>query len=67
MLLAALPVFADISKVGNTAPSFAGKDQNGADFKLADLTGKKVVLLYFYPEGFHRRLHEGSVELPRRL
>ena len=52
LLLAALPVFADISKVGDTAPSFAGKDQNGADFKLADLTGKKVVLLYFYPKDF---------------
>src|ERR1700690_736358 len=52
LLLAALPVFADISKVGDTAPSFAGKDQNGADFKLADLTGKKIVLLYFYPKDF---------------
>ena len=36
-------------KVGDIAPSIHSKDQNGQDFKLSDLKGKKVVL-YFYPK-----------------
>lgn len=39
-------------KAGDTAPLFTGKDQDGADFKLGDLVGKKIVLLYFYPKDF---------------
>ncbi len=34
---------------GDKAPLFEGKDQNGADVKLEDLKGKKVIL-YFYPK-----------------
>ncbi len=34
---------------GNVAPDFTVKDQNGADVKLSDLRGQKVVL-YFYPK-----------------
>jgi peroxiredoxin Q/BCP len=45
-LLAALP------KAGDSAPLFTGQDQDGREFKLADLIGKKVVLLYFYPKDF---------------
>lgn len=39
-------------KVGDTAPQFTGTDQYGKTIKLADLIGKKVVLLYFYPMAF---------------
>lgn len=35
--------------VGDPAPLFEGKDQNGNTVKLSDLRGKKVVL-YFYPK-----------------
>ena len=34
---------------GDKAPAFSGKDQNGETIKLADFTGKKLVL-YFYPQ-----------------
>ncbi len=34
---------------GDKAPAFQGKDQNGNTIKLADFSGKKVVL-YFYPK-----------------
>src|SRR5262245_47511608 len=37
-------------KVGDKAPVIEGKDQDGKDWKLADVVGKKVVLLYFYPK-----------------
>jgi peroxiredoxin Q/BCP len=36
--------------VGDPAPLIQGKDQNGKEWKLADVVGKKVVLLYFYPK-----------------
>jgi peroxiredoxin Q/BCP len=36
-------------KIGDQAPSFAGKDQNGNTVKLEDYKGKKVIL-YFYPK-----------------
>lgn len=36
-------------KVGDKAPSFAAKDQNGKEVKLTDYKGKKVIL-YFYPK-----------------
>lgn len=36
-------------KVGQKAPSFAGKDQNGNDISLSDFSGKPVVI-YFYPK-----------------
>jgi thioredoxin-dependent peroxiredoxin len=35
-------------EVGNKAPLFTGKDQNGDTVKLSDYAGKKVIL-YFYP------------------
>ncbi|WP_324735610.1 peroxiredoxin [Thermococcus sp. SY098] len=35
-------------KVGDTAPDFSLKDQNGEEFKLSDYRGKKV-LLSFHP------------------
>src|SRR6478736_10107604 len=36
-------------KVGDKAPDFKTKDQDGNDFTLSSLKGKKVVL-YFYPK-----------------
>lgn len=36
-------------KVGDPAPLFTGKDQNGKEISLANLRGKKVIL-YFYPK-----------------
>lgn len=36
-------------EVGNVAPDFEAKDQNGNVVKLSDFKGKKVVL-YFYPK-----------------
>lgn len=35
--------------VGEPAPLFEGKDQNGKSVRLADYKGKKVIL-YFYPK-----------------
>ncbi|MCX2739855.1 thioredoxin-dependent thiol peroxidase [Pontibacter anaerobius] len=35
--------------IGDKAPEFEGKDQNGNTVKLSDYRGKKVVL-YFYPK-----------------
>jgi thioredoxin-dependent peroxiredoxin len=43
---------AAIPKAGDTAPLFTGLDQDGKEFKLADIIGKKIVLLYFYPKDF---------------
>ena len=36
-------------EVGDKAPSFTAKDQNGNKVKLSDFKGKKVAL-YFYPK-----------------
>jgi peroxiredoxin Q/BCP len=36
-------------QVGDPAPLFEGKDQNGNTIRLSDFKGKKVVL-YFYPK-----------------
>jgi peroxiredoxin Q/BCP len=52
LLISATTLFAAMPKAGDTAPLITGKDQNGRDFKLADLVGKKIVLLYFYPKDF---------------
>jgi peroxiredoxin Q/BCP len=35
-------------KIGDKAPAFTAKDQDGKDVKLSDFKGKKLVL-YFYP------------------
>jgi peroxiredoxin Q/BCP len=36
-------------KIGDKAPDFQAKDQNGREIKLADFKGKKLAL-YFYPK-----------------
>ncbi len=45
-----LAVQAETPKVGDKAPLVEGKDQAGKTWKLADVVGKNVVLLYFYPK-----------------
>ena len=52
ILFSAATVFAAMPKVGDTAPQFTGTDQNGQTVKLSDFTGRKNVLLYFYPKDF---------------
>jgi cytochrome oxidase Cu insertion factor (SCO1/SenC/PrrC family) len=39
-------------KVGDTAPDFALRDQNGKEVKLSDFHGKKNVVLAFYVFAF---------------
>jgi len=52
-LLAALPGQDKVDlKVGDTAPTFAAKDDTGADWKSADHVGKKILVVYFYPASF---------------
>src|SRR5262245_54562228 len=36
--------------VGSAAPLISGQTQDGKTWKLADVVGKKNVLLYFYPK-----------------
>ena len=38
-------------QVGQKAPYFEGKDENGNVVKLTDFAGKKLVL-YFYPKAY---------------
>ena len=52
ILFFAANAFAAMPKAGDSAPLFSGQDQDGKEFKLADLIGKKIVLLYFYPKDF---------------
>ena len=49
-LVAVLSVFAQAKlKVGDKAPDFTAKDQDGKNVTLSSFLGKKVVL-YFYPK-----------------
>src|SRR4026207_1310721 len=41
---------ASTPKVGDKAPAFEAKDQDGKTVKLSDFAGKQAVLLYFYPK-----------------
>lgn len=49
-LVMTLNAHAATPKVGDKAPAVEGKDQDGKPWKLADQTGKKAILLYFYPK-----------------
>ena len=53
-LVAGLSLFsanaAESPKIGDKAPLVEGKDQDGKTWKLADVVGKQIVLLYFYPK-----------------
>jgi peroxiredoxin Q/BCP len=52
ILLLALTTFAAPPKAGDPAPLVTGQDQDGKTVNLADFTGKKIVLLFFYPKDF---------------
>jgi thioredoxin-dependent peroxiredoxin len=39
-------------KVGDTAPAFESKDDQGLTWKSADHVGKKYIVVYFYPGDF---------------
>jgi len=39
-------------EIGQTAPGFTLKDQNGADVSLSDFAGERAVALVFYPFTF---------------
>ena len=52
ILFSAATTFAAMPKAGDTAPLFTGRDQDGKTINLADVIGKKIVLLYFYPKDF---------------
>ena len=36
-------------KIGNLAPAFSLKNQDGKTVSLKDFKGKSIVVLYFYP------------------
>ncbi len=39
-------------KVGDSAPDFSLPNQQGEMVSLRDITGKKIIVLYFYPKDF---------------
>lgn len=39
-------------KVGDPAPTFTAKDDQGHDWKSSEHVGKKIVVVYFYPADF---------------
>lgn len=41
-----------VAQVGDTAPEFTLKDDEGNEWKSSDHFGKKIVVLYFYPADF---------------
>jgi peroxiredoxin Q/BCP len=49
--LVAAPAFAEV-KVGDAAPDFTLKDQDGKDVKLSSFKGQKNVIVAFYPKDF---------------
>jgi peroxiredoxin Q/BCP len=51
-LFTATSVLAEMPEVGDMAPAFSGVDQNSNTVNSADIIGKKIVLLYFYPKDF---------------
>ena len=40
----------NITEVGSKVPSFSLKDQNGLDFPIESVLGKKNLVIYFYPK-----------------
>ena len=49
VILCSLAAHAQTLKVGDQAPDFKGKDQDGNEISLSKFKGKKVIL-YFYPK-----------------
>lgn len=48
--LITLAAGAETPKVGDSAPAFTAKDQDGKVWKSADHLGKEAVIVYFYPK-----------------
>lgn len=48
LLFPSLLTAADL-KVGDKAPSFSALDETGREWKSADVLGKKIIVVYFYP------------------
>jgi peroxiredoxin Q/BCP len=46
----AQPAHASLLSVGDLAPHFSGRDQDGHTWKLSHHLGKSIVFLYFYPK-----------------
>ena len=40
----------NVTEVGSTIPTFSLKDQNGTDFNIDSVRGKKNLVIYFYPK-----------------
>lgn len=38
--------------IGDTIPDFRLPDQNGNDFEITSVKGKKNIIIYFYPKNF---------------
>ena len=53
-------------QIGDTAPDFEVKNQNGEPVKLSSFRGQKVVLVLL-PERRHFRLHCRGLQHPRQL
>ncbi|HTF80834.1 MAG TPA: peroxiredoxin, partial [Cytophagales bacterium] len=49
MSFCCVSILAQMPKVGEVAPDFTGKDQDGREVTLSKLRGKRVIL-YFYPK-----------------
>lgn len=45
-------------QIGDTIPSFTLKDQNGIDFDISSILGRKKMVIFFYP-------HDGSLNCTR--
>ncbi len=52
VLLAAWAMAASAVNVGDKAPEFAAPSSTGKEIKLADFTGKKHTVLFFYIGAF---------------
>ena len=53
-------------EIGDHAPDFELKNQNGGTVRLSDYRGKKVVLFAF-PESSDERLYDTGVRSARRV
>ena len=50
-------------KLGNLAPAFTLKDQNGDDISLKDFRGEKERCAVFLSQGHDARLHRSGLRL----
>jgi peroxiredoxin Q/BCP len=37
-------------QIGDTIPAFTLKDQNGNDFDISNILGRKKMVIFFYPQ-----------------